>query len=392
MSSLGVQKKVIIFFLGTVVLLPSFSNAAFLSGGTYRVHNPQVNPIIGTYSGGGITTFSGGRPISGISSGGGIQNQQGTPYNNLSVTPDTGGGSTGGSIILRITSTNTTSVTTTTATILFISNRAAYSNLSYAPSGGSYTTLPLTTTLATTHAVTLTGLTPCTVYSYIPYVEEGVQSDDAGPYSFMTLCIPVPPTPVPPITPGGTPTPTPTPGTGTVIEFEDGESVEIFYAIEVTVPEIYKTLTTTVFVPEFTLYDLTSNDTLEKVTVMYQIINKETGEVILETSDVRNLRRELTYTKAFTLPGDLDPTDYEIVATLLYTGGSANSSDTFRVVLGGIAGGMCLVGGVTYWWWIILLLIVVLIDTIITFGKRIHSKASLESLLKYSKKRYNIRR
>ena len=391
MSSLRAQTTFATFLIG-VFLLPVFVRAAFLSGATFRVHNPQVNPIIGTYSGGGVTTFSGGRPISGISSGGIFQNQQGTPYNNLSTTtPDTGGGSSGGSIILRITSTNTTSVTTTTATILLLSNRAAYSNLSYAPSGGSYTTLPLTTTLASTHAVTLTGLTPCTVYSYIPYVEEGVQSDDAGPYSFMTLCIPVPLTPVPPTTPGGTPTPTPTPGTGTVIEFEDGETVEIFYAIEVTVPEAYKTLTTTTFVPEFTLYDLSSDTTLERVTVLYKIVDKKTGEVVFETSDVRLLRQELGYTKSFTLPGDLDPTDYEIVATLVYAGGEAHASDSFRIVMSA-TGPMCAVGGVSYWWWLILLLVAVLIDTIITFGKRIHSKASLESLLKYSKKRYNIKR
>lgn len=383
--------KIFSFLALGIFFIPFFSHAAYLSGGTYRVHNPQVNPIIGTYSGGGVTTFSGGRPISGISSGGIYQNQQGTPYNNTDTTTNGGGGSSGGSITLKITSTNTTSVTTTTATILFISNRAAYSNISYAPSGGSYATLPLTTFLASTHAVTLTGLTPCTVYTYIPYVEEGVQSDDAGPYSFMTQCIPVPPTPVPPKTPSGTPVPTPTPGTGTVIEFEDGETVEIFYAIEVTVPEAYKTLTSTTFIPEFTLYDLSNDTSLEKVTVVYQIIDKRTGDIVLETSDVRLLRQELTYTKSFTLPGDLDPSDYEIIATLLYTGGEAHASDDFRVIT--TAGGlMCTVGGVSYWWWLILFLIIVLIDTVITFGKEIHSKASLESLLKATKKRYNKRR
>lgn len=386
------NKKISFFALG-IFLIPFFSHAAYLSGGTFRVHNPQVNPIIGTYTGGGITAFSGGRPISGISSGGIFQLQQGTPYNNGETTPNGGGGSSGGSIILKITSTNTTSVTTTTATILFVSNRSAYSRLSYAPSGGTYTTLPLTTTLATTHAVTLTGLTPCTIYNYIPYVEEGVQNDDAGPFSFMTPCTPIvpTPTPTPTPTPGGTPTPTPIPGTGTVIEFEDGETVEIFYAIEVTVPEAYKTLTSTTFIPEFTLYDLSNDDSLEKVTVIYQIIDKRTGEVVYETSDVRNLRRELTYTKSFTLPGDLDPADYEIVATLVYTGGEAHASDNFRVIATE-AGLMCLVGGVSYYWWLIVFLVILIVDTLITFGKRIHSKASLESLLKYSKKRYNIKR
>ncbi len=64
-----------------------------------------------------------------------------------------------------------TNLTSTSATVTFSTGTAVFAGISYAPSGGAWSTI--NEAYAVNHSVALTGLTPGTQYSYVPWYSGG---------------------------------------------------------------------------------------------------------------------------------------------------------------------------------------------------------------------------
>ena len=84
-----------------------------------------------------------------------------------------------------LTNVQVTNLTSNSATISFSTGTAVFAGVSYAPVNGSW--ISVNDTYAVNHTVVLTGLTPSTQYSYVPWFSGGSNN---SLYSFTTAAVP----------------------------------------------------------------------------------------------------------------------------------------------------------------------------------------------------------
>jgi len=341
----------LIFFL-----IPQFAKADYISGGIYRVHNSQLNPVGGIYSGGGLyNTQVGSAPISGVSSGGDYIVQQGTPYNFENVTDQSFFGQTSSPSISGI---QTVELTCNKATIIFLTNTPAYYSFSYFANGQVYS-VPFSENLDTTHAITLSSLSPNTEYFYSIYVKDeiGRVGDESNIYFVTPSCEVATDNPSTQNNTNVTEE-----GSGSAVYFDESEKTELFFSIDVNVLPSYKNINKgESLVARIVLTDLTNNKKRDNVNVIYKVINKDTREIVASFEEVKNLGLKSVYIKEFNFPKVIAEGDYDIVGIIEYDRGFAQASDDFSVIEKKL---FCSLNEHFMPWWWIFALLILLIDYI----------------------------